>query len=111
MGRVTTVQRRLRFEPDTHIFVEAVVDYRLDTGDTMQLHFERLGYQTAYLRCGMYGGTPDGGIHQGMYVGDDVVQGDAYDVTVADNRIKLAGLDEHQCRVTHDGETTTGIYQ
>jgi hypothetical protein len=111
MNRVTTLQRRLRFEPDTRIFLEGLVDYRLDTGDTKQLRFERVGYQTAYLRCGMYGGTPDQGIHQGMYVGDNAVQGDTYDVTLAENRVKLAGLDEHQCRVSCDGEVVTGIYQ
>ena len=30
-GRVAKPTRRLRFEPDTHIFVEGVVDYTLDT--------------------------------------------------------------------------------
>jgi hypothetical protein len=46
-----------------------------------------------------------------MYVGDDVVQGDVYDVTKPENRTLLAGLDEHQCRVTCDGEVVIGIYQ
>ena len=71
----------------------------------------RLGDQIAFMRCGMYGGTPDKGIHQGTYVGDDVVEGDRYDVTRPEVRTFLAGLDEHQCRVTCDGETVVGVFQ
>jgi hypothetical protein len=111
MGRVTNIDRRLRFEPDTKLFVEGLVDYTLATGEVKQLHYERLGHQIAFMRCGMYGGTPDKGIHQGMYVGDDVVEGDRYDVTRPEVRSFLAGLDEHQCRVTCDGETVVGIFQ
>ena len=57
MGRVAKPSRRLRFEPDTHIFVEGIVDYTLDSGERKEVHYERIGNQTAYLRCGMYGGT------------------------------------------------------
>ncbi|MFN0089767.1 MAG: hypothetical protein ACKVWR_05770 [Acidimicrobiales bacterium] len=111
MGRVVAVDRRLRFEPDTKVFVEGLVDYTLDTGEVKRLHWERIGFQTAYLRCGMYGGTPEGGIHQGGWAGEERVEGDRYDVTDPAVRIKLSGLDEHLCRVTCDGETTTGLYQ
>ena len=111
MGRVVKADRRLRFEPDTQVFVEGVIDYALDSGEVKQVHFRRLGYQTAYLRCGMYGGTPDKGIYQGQYVGDNVVEGDHYDVTKPENRVKLRGLDQHHCVITCDGETTTGILQ
>ncbi len=48
----------------------------------------------------MYGGTPDGGIHQGGYDGPDMTQ-----------RIGLRGLDEHLCRVTYGDETVIGAYQ
>lgn len=111
MGRVVKADRRLKFEPDTHVFLEGVIDYTLDDNSVKQVHFRRLGYQTAYLRCGMYGGTPDKGIFQGQYVGDDVVEGDFFDVTLPENRIRLRGLDQHHCVITCDGETTTGILQ
>ena len=90
----------------------AIVDFPLDDGEVKQLHYERIGNQTAYLRCGMYGGTPVGGIHQGGYAGDaELVEGDVYDVNRPEVRAALVGLDEHLCRVTCDGETTTGLYQ
>ena len=111
MGRVAKTERRLRFETDTHIFVEGVLDYTLTSGETHRVHYERIGNQTAYMRCGMYGGTADKGIHQGTYVGDDVVEGDRHDVSDPSARAYLAGLDEHQCRVTCEGETVVGIYQ
>ena len=38
---------RLRFEPDTQIFTEGIVDYTLDTGEKRQLHYEKIGQQTA----------------------------------------------------------------
>ena len=63
------------------------------------------------MRCGMYGGTPDKNIHHGVYVGDNVVEGDRFDVTRPEVRAQLIGLDEHQCEVTCDGETTVGILQ
>lgn len=111
MGKVARVDRRLRFEDETRIFKEGEIDYTLPDGSTKRVRFERLGFQTAYMRCGMYGGTPDGKIFQGMYVGDNVVQGDHYDVTRADVRSRLSALNEHHCRITCDGETTTGILQ
>ena len=88
-GHRGPTDRRLRFEPDTHIFVEGIVDYTLDTGEVKQVHYERIGHQTAYLRCGMYGGTPDGGIHQGGYDGPDLVEGETYDVTQPEVRARL----------------------
>ena len=110
-GRVVGVDRRLRFEADNHIFLEGLVDYTLERADQAAPR-PRIGDQTAYLRCGMYGGTPVSGIHQGGYAGQDLlVEGDVYDVTRPEVRAALAGLDEHLCRVTCDGETTTGLYQ
>ncbi len=111
MGRVAKPNRRLRFEPDTHVFLEGIVDYTLDTGEVKQVHYERVGYQTAYLRCGMYGGTPEGGIHSGGYDGPDLVEGETYDVTDPFVRTRISGLDEHLCRCTCDGEVAMGIYQ
>ena len=111
MGRVVETQRRLRFEPDTKIFLEGILDYTLEDGSTKQVHFRRLGQQTAYMRCGLYGGTPETNVYQGQYVGDDVVEGDRYDLSDPAVRIALSGLNEHHCEVTCEGETTTGILQ
>jgi hypothetical protein len=109
--RVGKPTRRLRFEEDTHIFVEGVVDYPLETGEVRTVHYERIGQQTAYLRCGMYGGTPDLDIHQGGYDGPPTVQGEVSDLSLPGVRGRLAGLDEHLCHATSGHETATGIYQ
>jgi hypothetical protein len=104
--------RRVRFEPDTQVFAEAVVDYEFGTGEKAQLHYEKIGQQTAYLRCGMYGGTPGGDIHQGGYDGPDMTEGETLDLLRPDVRIGVRGLDEHLCRVTRDdGTSVLGVYQ
>lgn len=111
-AKVLKPTRRLRFEPDTQVFAEAIVDYRFDTGEKARLHYEKLGQQTAFLRCGMYGGTPGGDIHQGGYDGPDLTEGETYDATRPEVRIGIRGLDEHLCRVTRDdGTTVLGVYQ
>lgn len=110
--RVHKPTRRLRFEPETQLFAEGIVDYRLDTGEKRQLHYERLGQQTAFLRCGMYGGTPESDIHQGSYDGPDHTEGETYDLERPEHRIFIRGLDEHLCRVsTDDGQRAIGVYQ
>ncbi|MFI5611991.1 hypothetical protein [Amycolatopsis sp. NPDC051903] len=109
--RVAKPARRLRFEAGTDIFTEGVVEYRLGTGEVKELHYEHLGHQTAYLRCGMYGGTPESGIHQGSYDGPELTEGETYDLADPATRIGLRGLDEHLCRVTCDGESVLGVYQ
>ena len=110
-GKVVHAERRLRFEDDTHIFKEGEIDYTLSDGSVKRVKFRRLGFQTAYMRCGMYGGTPDNSIYQGSYVGEDMVQGDMYDLTQAGVRRQLCGLNEHHCEIHCDGQTTTGILQ
>ena len=109
--KVNKPTRRLRFDPETQVFVEGVVDYTLGTGERKQLHYERIGEQTAYLRCGMYGGTPGSDIHQGSYDGPPMTEGATVDLSTASARIGLRGLDEHLCRVTCDGESVIGVYQ
>jgi hypothetical protein len=109
--RVHKPDRRLRFEPDTQLFVEGVVDYRSDDGRSRQLHYERIDHQVVFLRCGMYGGTPGSDIHQGSYTGPDLTEGETVDVRDPAARISLRGLDEHLCRVTCGDETVIGIYQ
>jgi hypothetical protein len=104
--------RRLRFEPDTQVFAEAIVDYEFGTGEKAQLHYEKIGQQSAYLRCGMYGGTPGGDIHQGGYDGPDMTEGETLNLLRPDVRIGIRGLNEHLCRVTRDdGTSVLGIYQ
>lgn len=110
-SRVGKPSRRLRFEPDTHVFVEGIVDYPLESGEVKTVRYERVGSQTAYLRCGMYGGTPDGGVHQGGYDGPPLVEGETYDLTRPDTRRALSGLDEHLCRATCGDESVLGVYQ
>ena len=110
-GKVLKVERRLRFEDDTRIFREGEIDFTLDSGAVKRVRFERIGQQTAYMTCGLYGGSPDKRIWQGDYVGDAHVETDRYDLWLPENRIHLRGLDEHHCRVTCDGEESTGILQ
>jgi hypothetical protein len=114
-GRVAKIERRLRFEEDTDIFTEGVLDYTFDDGRQRQVHFERLGHQIAFMRCGMYGGTPEEGIHHGQLSGADLttdrVEGDRYDVTDPAVRLRLRGLDEHHCRITCGEQVSTGILQ
>lgn len=110
-GKVRKVERRLRFDEETRIFQEGEIDFTLDSGDVKKVRFERIGQQTAYMTCGLYGGSPDKTVWQGDYVGDDVVQGDCFDLNDPATRIRLRGLNEHHCRVTCDGEATTGILQ
>jgi hypothetical protein len=110
-GRVVEVRRRLRFEPDTQVFREGIVDLDLDDGSHRRLHLERLGDQTAYMRCGFYGGTPDTLLHHAEYAGPARVEWDRFDVGAAATRRALRGLDEHHCRVVEDGRETTGILQ
>jgi hypothetical protein len=110
-GRVVEVHRRLRFEPDTRVFTEGLVDLTLDDGSNRRLHLERLGDQTAYMRCGFYGGTPEAGLQHGEYAGPARVEWDQFDVTSPTARLALRGLDEHHCRIVDDGRETTGILQ
>jgi hypothetical protein len=111
MGKVRNVQRRWRFEPGTNLFLEGESDYTLDTGEVKRVHFRRLGQQTAYMRCGMYGGTPDKQIYHAMDVLSGTVEGDLYDLHEPKTRAHLSGLNEHHCEIECDGNKTTGILQ
>ena len=110
-AKVYKPTRKLRFEEDTRIFTEGVVRYPLDGGEVREVHYERIGQQTAYLRSGMYGGTPDLDIHQGGWAGPPEVQGETSDLTSPGVRGRLSGLDEHLCRVSCGDETAIGIFQ
>jgi hypothetical protein len=114
MGRLTSVKRRLSFEPGTHIFAGGEVSNTLSTGETKQVTYQRLGQQTAYLRCGLYGGpnggTPGAGLWQGMFGRDEVLEGEVVELTEA-GRTALIGLDEHHCAVSCDDVHTTGLFQ
>ena len=117
-GTLAKRVHRMRFEPDTHLLVSGEVDLVFADGSIKTMAFERLGHQIAFLRCGMYGGpnggTPDGDLWHGMPVatGDEVVvSGETYDVTDPEVRLRLAGQDQHHCRVTCDGEVTYGLVE
>ena len=113
-GQIVRQERRLKFD-EAQVFLEGVVTNTLANGEVKVLHMKRLGYQTAYLRCGMYGGreggTPNGDIWHGMYVGDNVVSGETFDTTRPEVRRHLAGAADHHCIVTCDGETTYGMFE
>jgi hypothetical protein len=109
---------RMRFEPETNLLESGEVDLVFADGSVKTMSFERLGHQIAFLRCAMYGGpnggTPDGDIWHGMTVaeGDDVVvHQETFDVNDPAVRMRLAGLDQHHCRITCDGEVTYGIVE
>ena len=109
---------RMRFEPETHLLHSGEVDLHFADGSVKTMAFERLGNQIAFLRCGMYGGpnggTPDGDLWHGMAVaqGDEVVvHAETFDVNDPDVRRRLAGQDQHHCRVTCDGEVTYGLVE
>ena len=106
---------RLSFEPDTNMVVGGEIDLESARGPSRTLSFERLGYQIAFLRCGMYGGpnggTPEGDIWQGEFVGDGVVSGETYDVTDPVVRSRICGLDQHHARFYCDGAVAYGIFE
>jgi len=115
---LTKREHRMRFEPGTHLLKSGEVDLHFADGSVKTMAFERLGNQIAFLRCGMYGGpnggTPDGDLWHGMAVaqGDEVVvHSETFDVNDPEVRQSLAGLDDHHCRVTCDGEVTYGLVE
>jgi hypothetical protein len=115
---LTKRMHRMHFEPETHLLKSGEVDFHFADGNVKTMSFERLGNQIAFLRCGMYGGpnggTPDGDLWHGMAVaqGDEVVvHSETFDVNDPEVRQSLAGLDDHHCRVTCDGEVTYGLVE
>ena len=116
-GSATISRRkhRLRFEPDTHLLVGGEVDVTMPRGDVKTVTFERFGNQIAFLRCGMYGGpnggTPNGDIWHGMYVGDNVVTGETFDVNDPEVRKQICGLDQHHMRFECDGQVSAGLFE
>ncbi|MDA0352824.1 MAG: hypothetical protein O3A10_11515 [Chloroflexi bacterium] len=114
-GRIIKMERELSFDPDTQLFTGGTVHNTLEGGEVKSLHFRPLGHQVAFLRCGMYGGrgggTPEGDIWHGMFVGENVVSGETYDVTDPAIRLKLRGGSNYHCEVTCDDEVTTGLFE
>jgi hypothetical protein len=117
-GTLSRRVHRMRFEPETKLLQGGEVDLVFADGSVKTMFFERLGNQIAFLRCGMYGGpnggTPDGDLWHGMQVaqGDDVVvHGETFDVNDPEVRSRLAGQDQHHCRITCDGEVTYGLVE
>ncbi len=117
-GTLAKRVHRMRFEPETNLLHSGEVDLVFADGAIKTMSFERLGNQIAFLRCGMYGGpnggTPDGDIWHGMRVasGDEVVvHGETFDVNDPAVRSRLAGQDQHHCRITCGGEVTYGLVE
>jgi hypothetical protein len=117
-GTLARRVHRMRFEEDTHLLLAGEVDLVFADDSVKTMSFERLGHQIAFLRCGMYGGpnggTPEGDLWHGMKVaeGDEVVVGgETYNVTDPAVRARLAGQDQHHCRITCDGEVTYGLVE
>ncbi|AYH43530.1 hypothetical protein [Azoarcus sp. DN11] len=111
-GRVGPVDRQLRFDADTGEFREGIITSVDEAGNKKELHFRRLGYQTAYLRCGGYGSsTPDGGGIHGIYPGEDTLYGGTLDLNDAATRMKLGFLADHHCEVSCGTETTSGMLE
>jgi hypothetical protein len=114
-GRIAHQEIRVRFDEDRKTVREVRTSNLLDTGEVKELHWEVLGNQVAALRCGMYGGpdggTPDENLFHGMYVGDNVVSGDTFDLNDPAVRAGVLGNDDYHCRVTCDGETTYGVFE
>ncbi|HJN91421.1 MAG TPA: hypothetical protein QGF05_01690 [Dehalococcoidia bacterium] len=114
-GRIIKMERELSFDSETQLFTGGIIRNTLEGGEVKELRYRRFGHQIAFLRCGMYGGreggTPEGDIWHGMYVGDDVVSGETYDV--ADPKVQrlLAGGANHHCEVTAGGEGTVGLFE
>jgi hypothetical protein len=109
------VRHRLRFEPENHLVAGGELDVEMPDGSHRLIRFDRIGNQTAYLRCGMYGGpnggTPEGDLWQGQYVGDGVVAGETYDTNDPETRGAICGLDQHHMRFEYEGTVTHGLYE
>lgn len=106
---------RFAFDTDGRTVRRIITRNLLDTGETKELDWEVLGNQIVALRCGMYGGpdggTPNGNTWHGMYVGENVVSGETFDLNDASERAKVLGNDDYHCRVTCEGETTHGVFE
>jgi hypothetical protein len=112
---IPKIEYRLRFDPETKHLRGGTIVNTFANGEVKEIHYEQIGDQVGYLRCGMYagpeGGTPDGNVFHGMNVGDGVVVGHTDDVTDPNVRVHLAGFDDHLCLARCDGETTVGILE
>lgn len=114
-GMINKQETSLKFDADKRTIRRLVTRNLLDTGETKELHWEVMGNQIAALRCGMYGGpdggTPGGNLFHGMYVGENVVSGETYDLNETSQRASVLGNDDYHCRVTCDGETVYGLFE
>jgi hypothetical protein len=108
-------EHRIAFDADGRTVRRVVTTNLLATGEVKELYWEVLGNQVAALRCGMYGGphggTPHGNLFHGMYVGENVISGETFDLNDEAQRLAVLGNDDYHCRVTCDGETTYGVYE
>jgi len=56
-------------------------------------------------------GTPGKNHYPGIYIGGDVVGGETYDLSNPDVMIRIAGSEDHVCRVTCNRETVVGLLE
>ncbi|THF60355.1 hypothetical protein [Pseudothauera rhizosphaerae] len=114
-GKITPIDHKVRFDPVTRHLVEAVITNRLDNGEIREVHYEQIGNQIAYLRCGMYTGpdgkgTPAENYHHGSIAGD-FIGGETFDLSDPAVRTEIAGFEDHLVRATCNGESAIGILE
>ena len=115
MTKVVNIDRRMRFDPDSMLLREAVIDNTLSDGTVRRIEYHRREHMTAFLRCGFYGG-PNGGAPgsdrwQGQLPAEQPIEGEGVDVSTPAGEMLLSGLNEHLCDAVCDGEQATGLVQ
>lgn len=117
VDHIESVERRLRFDPDTHFMLAGEVDLRCRSGMEKKYSFERIGNQIGFLRCAMYGGwggkggTPDGDLWHGRFSGELAVTGETYDVNDPAVQLHISGLEQFVARFECDGEVAYGMVE
>lgn len=114
-GKIEQIDHKLRFDPVTKALTGGIIRNRLSNGEIRDVTYDQIDNMVVYLRCGGYdgptGGTPEENIYHGMYVGDNVVGGEKYDLSDPKVRAHIMGFEQHLCRATCNGETVIGILE
>lgn len=113
---VRPFDHKLRFDPVTKHLIGGIISNRLPNGEIREVTYEQVGNQVVYGRCALYAGpdgrgTPEENYHHGMYVGDNVVGGETYDISDPNVRMRIAGFEDHVCRAHCNGETVIGLLE
>ena len=115
-AKIRAINHKLRFDPVTKHLIGGIVSNRLENGEIREVTYEQIGNQVAYGRCAMYAGpdgrgTPEENYHHGQYVGDNVIEGETYNLSDPDVRMRIAGFEDHVCRATCNGESVIGLLE